>query len=227
MKIFQVYVRRSYFFSLVLLHKQIPHSLPCQLQSGLQALSGLHHFLSTPCQVHPSLIFCSPHQVLQVLILLPCQAFIIFPSTPCQARSGPNPLYLVRFVSYPLHALPGSTGLTLCSPRQAQLISHPPRQSGCSIPSPSSVSFILSPPRVRLCLALTLMSLLWFLFPCPLASFSSFLFCACQDHFIHSSRLPSSPSFVYLQLSLARHFLREDVSNLNPVMIEPSTGFSG
>ncbi|MED6254738.1 hypothetical protein ATANTOWER_032551 [Ataeniobius toweri] len=60
-------------------YKLIPHLLPCQLQSGLHTLSGLHHFPSTPCQARPSLTFCLPRQVLQVLILLPSQAFIIFP----------------------------------------------------------------------------------------------------------------------------------------------------
>ncbi|MEQ2311376.1 hypothetical protein AMECASPLE_019237, partial [Ameca splendens] len=109
----------------------------------------------------------------------------------------------------------------------AQLILHP-CQSGCTISSPSSVSFVLSPPRVRLCLALTFIFLLCFLFPRPLASFSSFLFCACQDHFIHSSRLPSASLHSYIfQLGLARHFLGEDISNLNSVRFKPSTGFSG
>ncbi|MEQ2295513.1 hypothetical protein AMECASPLE_015251 [Ameca splendens] len=60
-------------------YKLIPHLLPCQLQSGPHTLSGLHHFPSTPCQARPSLTFCSPRQVLQVLILFPSQAFIIFP----------------------------------------------------------------------------------------------------------------------------------------------------
>ncbi|MEQ2293333.1 hypothetical protein AMECASPLE_032225 [Ameca splendens] len=86
-------------------YKPTPHSLPCQLQSGLHALSRLHHFPSTPCQARPSLIFCSPHQVLQVLILLPSQAFIVFPhSVSGSLRSAPSIPSQVCFISPPRHA---------------------------------------------------------------------------------------------------------------------------